>query len=197
MIPGWGRPAQAPPARFRSGHVGRPSDRPPPARSLAVRLRGAHGRRRADPAGLGAGASRARGTGAGTPAHRRTPSRGARRYRVKVERSAVPCGNIVAPPPAFGCGVGGWRFRVRCRTGADPGPFAAVSCLSPSARFRWSGRRDSNPRPQPWQGCALPLSYSRRRTIARADRPPPVSRRSPGPWQEHPRPRHGHRCRGL
>ena len=26
----------------------------------------------------------------------------------------------------------------------------------------WSGRRDSNPRPQPWQGCALPLSYTRR-----------------------------------
>jgi hypothetical protein len=26
---------------------------------------------------------------------------------------------------------------------------------------RWSGRRDSNPRPQPWQGCALPLSYAR------------------------------------
>ncbi len=26
---------------------------------------------------------------------------------------------------------------------------------------KWSGRRDSNPRPQPWQGCALPLSYSR------------------------------------
>ena len=26
----------------------------------------------------------------------------------------------------------------------------------------WSGRRDSNPRPQPWQGCALPLSYARR-----------------------------------
>ena len=20
----------------------------------------------------------------------------------------------------------------------------------------WSGKRDSNPRPQPWQGCALP-----------------------------------------
>src|SRR5580692_5918556 len=32
----------------------------------------------------------------------------------------------------------------------------------------WSGRRDSNPRPQPWQGCALPLSYARirRRNIA-------------------------------
>ncbi len=25
----------------------------------------------------------------------------------------------------------------------------------------WSGRRDLNPRHQPWQGCALPLSYTR------------------------------------
>ena len=25
----------------------------------------------------------------------------------------------------------------------------------------WSGRRDSNPRPSPWQGDALPLSYFR------------------------------------
>ena len=25
----------------------------------------------------------------------------------------------------------------------------------------WSGKRDSNPRPSPWQGDALPLSYSR------------------------------------
>ena len=25
----------------------------------------------------------------------------------------------------------------------------------------WSGRRDLNPRLQPWQGCALPLSYAR------------------------------------
>ena len=25
----------------------------------------------------------------------------------------------------------------------------------------WSGRRDSNSRPPPWQGGALPLSYSR------------------------------------
>ena len=28
-------------------------------------------------------------------------------------------------------------------------------------QLNWSGRRDSNPRPQPWQGCALPLSYAR------------------------------------
>ena len=27
----------------------------------------------------------------------------------------------------------------------------------------WSGRRDLNPRPQPWQGCALPLSYFRKK----------------------------------
>ncbi len=25
-----------------------------------------------------------------------------------------------------------------------------------ASHLRWSGRRDSNPRPQPWQGCALP-----------------------------------------
>src|SRR5699024_12338388 len=26
---------------------------------------------------------------------------------------------------------------------------------------RWSGRRDSNPRPPPWQGGVLPLNYFR------------------------------------
>src|SRR5215218_1265332 len=29
----------------------------------------------------------------------------------------------------------------------------------------WSGRRDSNPRPRPWQGRALPLSYTRIRWV--------------------------------
>src|SRR5256885_4833479 len=56
----------------------------------------------------------------------------------------------------------------------------------PCAREKcWSGKRDSNPRPRPWQGRALPLSYSRvpadsdcttplreRRTAARPRRPP-------------------------
>src|SRR5262245_44313868 len=32
----------------------------------------------------------------------------------------------------------------------------------------WSGRRDSNPRPQPWQGCALPLSYARAPSVGGA-----------------------------
>ena len=30
-----------------------------------------------------------------------------------------------------------------------------------SEKAFWSGRRDLNPRLQPWQGCTLPLSYSR------------------------------------
>jgi hypothetical protein len=34
----------------------------------------------------------------------------------------------------------------------------------------WSGRRDSNPRPQPWQGCALPLSYARAPSAPGRDR---------------------------
>ena len=35
------------------------------------------------------------------------------------------------------------------------GPPAGLDSL------RWSGRRELNPRLQPWQGCTLPLSYSR------------------------------------
>ena len=35
-------------------------------------------------------------------------------------------------------------------------------CFAAFAAFTtWSGRRDLNPRRQPWQGCTLPLSYSR------------------------------------
>ena len=37
--------------------------------------------------------------------------------------------------------------------------------------INWSGRRDSNPRPRPWQGRALPLSYTRIRDV-RGDRSP-------------------------
>ena len=32
----------------------------------------------------------------------------------------------------------------------------------------WSGRGDSNPRPLPWQGSALPLSYSRSQSAAQS-----------------------------
>ena len=36
-----------------------------------------------------------------------------------------------------------------------------LSCIGWRKEEKWSGRRDLNPRPQPWQGCTLPLSYSR------------------------------------
>ena len=31
----------------------------------------------------------------------------------------------------------------------------------------WSGKRDLNPRLQPWQGCTLPLSYSRASIVSK------------------------------
>ncbi len=43
-------------------------------------------------------------------------------------------------------------------------PLHDHSAIRPSiyqTSFKWSGKRGSNSRPQPWQGCALPLSYSR------------------------------------
>lgn len=33
--------------------------------------------------------------------------------------------------------------------------------LSVTFFYYWSGQWDSDPRHQPWQGCALPLSYTR------------------------------------
>ena len=41
-------------------------------------------------------------------------------------------------------------------------------CRSGKRVEGWSGRWDSNPRLQPWQGCALPLSYARDFTIGEA-----------------------------
>ena len=43
----------------------------------------------------------------------------------------------------------------------------------------WSGRRDSNPRPQPWQGCALPLSYARAPRRRLSNPPPPELQAAP------------------
>ena len=60
---------------------------------------------------------------------------------------------------------GGHRRRPRLRFVRRP----------PSKDRNWSGRRDSNPRPQPWQGCALPLSYAR--SAAEPERPARVRRR--------------------
>ncbi len=42
---------------------------------------------------------------------------------------------------------------------------SSQTALNPAQIYRgnaeWSGRRDLNSRPSPWQGDALPLSYSR------------------------------------
>ena len=41
---------------------------------------------------------------------------------------------------------------------AEEGVFSILALVLKN----WSGKRDSNPRPSPWQGDALPLSYSRK-----------------------------------
>src|SRR5436190_7677339 len=57
--------------------------------------------------------------------------------------------------------------------------------LMEPARYLRSGRRDSNPRPQPWQGCALPTEplpqtarSSRPKYIASGDSFPAANRES-------------------
>jgi hypothetical protein len=51
------------------------------------------------------------------------------------------------------------------RAPSDASALSAI-CMKKS----WSGRRGSNPRPRPWQGRALPLSYTRIRDVG--DRSP-------------------------
>ena len=56
---------------------------------------------------------------------------------------------------------GGNRNRTGGKGVADP-------CLTAwlCRRRKWSGRRDSNPRPRPWQGRILPLNYFRETGVA-------------------------------
>ena len=80
-----------------------------------------------------------------------------------------------------GAGDGIWRLTLGPQTQRSVGPsrrfrsslfarnFSSTGCAPlPSNPYCfdhekiWSGRRDLNPRPQPWQGCTLPLSYSRK-----------------------------------
>src|SRR6188508_1840098 len=89
-------------------------------------------------------------------------------------RSAEPVTPETYDLKAFGSQLHALRSRI-LRSGADDpldNPFRTR--LSPMSGVRsvtyvsgldkkelWSGRRDSNPRPRPWQGRALPLSYTR------------------------------------
>lgn len=50
----------------------------------------------------------------------------------------------------------------------------------------WSERRVSNPRPSPWQGDALPLSYSRERKLLYQNYQLPPPPPPPPPPEEPP-----------
>ena len=87
---------------------------------------------------------------------------------------AMASGASAAPNMKEGTG---WKWRRRIiptayahsdeESSFEPARSAKAGRANKDPRVRprdveeWSGRRDSNPRPQPWQGCALPLSYAR------------------------------------
>ena len=93
----------------------------------------------------------------------------------------------------------GWMAELRLESRTARVAARAVLFLNPALRARnlqaevatggqplensWSGRRDSNPRPQPWQGCALPLSYAR---TAGRNRRGALCRGTRMPWQGRP-----------
>src|SRR5213594_2348591 len=66
----------------------------------------------------------------------------------------------------------GWRAKSRARAnvwsrGASIWMDLAMRAMLSlsTTETEWSGRRDSNPRPPPWQGGALPLSHFRSRYL--------------------------------
>ena len=66
--------------------------------------------------------------------------------------------SFLEAPPRFELGVEALQAH------ALPLGYGAVSYAFEKKKQRglfWSGKRDSNPRHSPWQGDALPLSYSR------------------------------------
>src|SRR5580704_7287773 len=62
-------------------------------------------------------------------------------------------------------------------------PSGGLSLNYRFAKKFWSGRRDSNPRPRPWQGRALPLSYTRIREVG-GDHAPATGRAMPNAHRE-------------
>ena len=67
-------------------------------------------------------------------------------FSLCLETGPRPCTARSSLFPAFGVAAGASHPK--------------KSSISPRGG-KWSGRRDLNPRLQPWQGCTLPLSYSR------------------------------------
>ncbi len=68
------------------------------------------------------------------------------------------------PPPRQGLSHVTHQICMEATTGFEPVMEVLQTSALPLgyAASTWSGKRDSNPRPPPWQGGALPLSYSRR-----------------------------------
>ena len=85
-------------------------------------------------------------------------------------------GHQGVPPIATGPGAEG---RDRTGTGVASQQFLRLSRLPIPPLRPWSGRRDSNPRPPPWQGGALPLSHFRMRQVGDADASRPGSHPTP------------------
>ena len=85
------------------------------------------------------------------PARAKSRDLGAAYHAERSRKPAASCFPLLPPCfPGFRIGAGE----------AKAAPKGRSYPIEISKKF-WSGRRDSNPRPQPWQGCALPLSYAR------------------------------------
>ena len=77
--------------------------------------------------------------------------------------SLLEMGRVCARSRSNGvCAMGSVFSRIRAEPGLGSATKNAPKAGCLSGRFSWSGRRDLNPRRQPWQGCTLPLSYSRK-----------------------------------
>lgn len=88
---------------------------------------------------------------------------------VPLRNGTQPFGTVIAIPFQTGVSLD-LRLKTVRRTLFNPRPLSGSNPIHPikiktATRtvfyFYWSGRRDLNPRHRPWQGRALPLSYTR------------------------------------
>ena len=103
-----------------------------------------------------------------------------RRRRIGVQKIAILRSFFWTPPPGFCRNAVSWPTGVHfyCTRGRFCGYLSLLgmqdSCRgiineesqSISTGFLWSGKRGSDPRPQPWQGCALPTELFPQNPIA-------------------------------
>ena len=98
-----------------------------------------------------------------------------------LDSSLQPNNSTIRAHDNSGCFGGGGRNRTgvhgfvgRCMTTLPPRRICRSLKTKKGKRsidgffrfpWNWSGKRGSNSRPQPWQGCALPLSYSRKKQM--------------------------------